>query len=381
MWRNSRFVKQYQKYGKKVKIINIVGARPNFMKIAPIMHVMQSDQAIHPLLLHTGQHYDFSMSGSFFSELNIPEPDINLEVGSMNHAKQLASIMEKFDDVCEEIKPDAILVVGDVNSTMACSLVAVKRGIKVIHVEAGIRSFDRSMPEEINRLVTDSVADLLLPPSRDAIENLVNEGHDTANIEMVGNIMIDTLLSSQQKIQQSDVLNKLQLESRKYVTLTLHRPSNVDNETNLKNIVAALDYIQKKMEIVFPVHPRTRKMIATFGLESRIKEMKNLKLIDPLGYFDFSRLVADSFFVLTDSGGIQEETSVQQIPCITLRDNTERPVTISVGTNELAGSDTGRIIKLADDIFANKWKKGGIPEMWDGKTALRILHAVKTHFS
>ncbi|MDZ7741834.1 MAG: UDP-N-acetylglucosamine 2-epimerase (non-hydrolyzing) [Bacteroidota bacterium] len=364
-----------------MKIINIVGARPNFMKIAPIMHVMQSDNEINPLLLHTGQHYDFSMSGSFFSELNIPEPDINLEVGSMNHAKQVASIMKKFDDVCEEIKPDAILVVGDVNSTMACSLVAVKRGIKVIHVEAGIRSFDRSMPEEINRLVTDSVANLLLPPSKDAVANLLNEGHDKDKIEMVGNIMIDTLLNSQQKIHQSDILKELQLNGKRFVTLTLHRPSNVDNEANLRNIIEALDYIQKKTEIVFPVHPRTRKMISSFGLGQQNRGMKNLKLIDPLGYFDFSKLIAESFFVLTDSGGIQEETTVQYIPCITLRNNTERPVTVSIGTNELAGSDTARIVKLADNIFEDNWKNGGIPEMWDGKTSSRIVKAVKTHLS
>ncbi|NCC73292.1 MAG: UDP-N-acetylglucosamine 2-epimerase (non-hydrolyzing) [Sphingobacteriia bacterium] len=364
-----------------MKIINIVGARPNFIKIAPIMRAMAHDSCFQPLLLHTGQHYDFNMSESFFKELEIPEPDINLGIGSLSHAKQVAAIMDKFEDICEEIKPNAILVVGDVNSTMACTLVASKKGIKTVHVEAGIRSFDRTMPEEINRLVTDMLADLLLPPSPDAIENLLHEGHSLDKIEMVGNVMIDSLLFHQQKIQQSNILNTLLLTKGNYATLTLHRPSNVDSAEAFKNIIRALKFIQNKITIVFPIHPRTKNMISNLGLNDEIAAMKNLKMIEPLGYFDFNKLVSDSQFVLTDSGGIQEETTVQQIPCITLRENTERPITITEGTNELAGSDTEKIIELTEMILSGNWKKGRIPEMWDGKTAERIINFLKTRLS
>lgn len=360
-----------------MKIINVVGARPNFIKIAPIMRAMSVDSFFEPILLHTGQHYDFNMSGNFFRELEIPEPDINLEVGSMNQARQVAAIMTKFDGICEEIRPDALLVVGDVNSTMACTLVAAKRGIKTVHVEAGIRSFDRSMPEEINRLVTDSLADLLLPPSADAVENLIREGHTPGKIEMVGNIMIDSLIFNQTKIQKSTILSELGLEKGNFATLTLHRPSNVDSRQSFTSIIKALEHIQKKITIVFPIHPRTQAMITRFGLDSSLAGMKNLKIIEPLGYFDFGKLISDSLFALTDSGGIQEETTVQQIPCITLRENTERPVTITEGTNELAGSDTDRIIGLAELIMTGKWKKGRIPDLWDGQTAGRIVNAIK----
>ncbi|MBE0639654.1 MAG: UDP-N-acetylglucosamine 2-epimerase (non-hydrolyzing) [Bacteroidales bacterium] len=360
-----------------MKIINIVGARPNFIKIAPIMRAMSHDSYFQPLLLHTGQHYDFNMSGSFFKELEIPEPDINLGVGSLNHAKQVAAIMEKFDDICEQIKPDAILVVGDVNSTMACTLVAAKRGIKTVHVEAGIRSFDRTMPEEINRLVTDALADLLLPPSPDAIENLIREGHAPGKIEMVGNIMIDSLLDHQPKIGQSTILHSLGLAKGNYATLTLHRPSNVDSAEAFTNIIKALKFIQSKITIVFPIHPRTKSMISNLSLDDEVAAMKNLKIIEPLGYFDFNKLVSGSQFVLTDSGGIQEETTVQQIPCITLRENTERPVTITEGTNELAGSNTEKIIELTELILSGNWKKGRIPEMWDGHAADRIISSIK----
>ena len=351
------------------------------MKIAPITRAMKKDSFFEPILLHTGQHYDFKMSGSFFQELGIPEPDINLGVGSLNHAKQVAKIMEKFDDVCEEIKPDAILVVGDVNSTMACTLVASKRAIKSIHVEAGIRSFDRSMPEEINRLVTDSLADLLLPPSKDAVDNLIHEGHSKSKIKLVGNIMIDSLKHFQSKIHDSDILKTLGLENTKYVSLTLHRPSNVDSKETLVKILDALEYIQNNVKLVFPIHPRTKKMIENFGLEHRIDKMSNLLMIDPLGYFDFSKLVSGSLFVLTDSGGIQEETTVQGIPCITLRKNTERPITITQGTNEIAGSDTNKIIQLADRILAGNWKNSQTPELWDGNTAVRIIDSIKENLA
>ena len=360
-----------------MKIINIVGARPNFMKIAPIMRQMKNDNVFDPILLHTGQHYDVLMSENFFSELKIPKPDIYLGVGSNTHAKQVAAIMDKFDDICEQIKPDVILVVGDVNSTMACSLVASKKGIKIVHVEAGIRSFDRTMPEEINRLVTDSLADLLLPPSKDAVENLKKEGHDNKKIELVGNIMIDTLFNFQKQIHESKILVKLGIEEKSFATITLHRPSNVDSKADFYNILKAIEYVQNYLKVVFPVHPRTQKMIERFRFKDYISRMKNLIIIEPLGYFDFSKLVAGSRFVFTDSGGIQEETTVLQIPCITLRDNTERPITISEGTNELAGSDTEKIIGYVNTILNGEWKKGIIPALWDGKTTERIIKRLK----
>ncbi len=363
-----------------IKIINIVGTRPNFMKIAPIMQFMKSSKRIEPILLHTGQHYDVQMSDTFFNELKIPRPDISLDIGSDTHARQVARIMEKFDKVCDDIQPDAILVVGDVNSTMACSLVAAKKGIKIIHVEAGIRSGDRSMPEEINRLVTDSIADYLLPPSQDAVENLLAEGHSSDSIQMVGNIMIDTLLMHQSQINASAVHKTLGIKGKEYVALTLHRPSNVDDPVTFERILDALQIIQTKIRIVFPIHPRTRKMLKDLNLESRINNMPGLILCDPLGYFDFGKLVSGAKFVLTDSGGIQEETTVYGIPCITLRENTERPITITMGTNEIAGSDTQKIIDYALQILEGKWKKGSIPQLWDGKTAERIVSFIESKF-
>jgi len=362
---------------KPVKILVIAGARPNFMKIAPIMHAMKNSEWLEALLVHTGQHYDVQMSSLFFEELQIPLPDISLEVGSDTQARQVARIMERFEPVCEEQKPQAILVVGDVNSTMACSIVAAKMNIRIVHVEAGIRSNDRSMPEEINRMVTDSLTDILLPPSRDAVENLLNEGHPASKIHLVGNIMIDTLLNSRSRINQSQILKDLGLKETGFVSLTLHRPSNVDNEDNFRKILGALDVIQKEIPIVFPVHPRTRKMIAGLGLNNYIVGMKNLIHCNPLGYFDFGKLISASRFVLTDSGGIQEETTVYGIPCITLRENTERPITVWEGTNELAGCDTQKIIAYARQILDGKWKKGKVPELWDGHTAQRIIEVLE----
>jgi UDP-N-acetylglucosamine 2-epimerase len=358
---------------KPVKILVIAGARPNFMKIAPIMRAMKASPRLEPILVHTGQHYDVQMSETFFNELQIPKPDISLEVGSDTHARQVARIMERFETVCDEQKPEAILVVGDVNSTMACSIVAAKKDIKIIHVEAGIRSRDRSMPEEINRMVTDAITDILLPPSSDAVENLLAEGHAAGKIHLVGNIMIDTLLSSRALIEKSDILEKLGLKQGGYVSLTLHRPSNVDNIENFRQILAALEVIQREIPIVFPIHPRTRKMITELGLSDYVDSLKNLILSNPLGYFDFGKLISASRFVLTDSGGIQEETTVYGIPCITLRENTERPITVWEGTNELAGCDTQKIVALARDIMDGRWKKGRIPELWDGHAAERII--------
>lgn len=347
------------------------------MKIAPIMHAMRKSSKLEPILVHTGQHYDVKMSDTFFDELNIPRPDISLEVGSDTHARQVAKIMERFEPVCDEQKPQAILVVGDVNSTMACSIVAAKKEIKIIHVEAGIRSRDRSMPEEINRMVTDAITDILMPPSRDAVGNLLAEGHAPEKIHLVGNIMIDTLLESRDLINKSEILKTLNLQAGNFVSLTLHRPSNVDNMDNFRKILAALETIQQELPIVFPIHPRTRKMIQEFGLEDYVVSMKNLILTDPLGYFDFGKLISASRFVLTDSGGIQEETTVYGIPCITLRENTERPVTVWEGTNELAGCDTETIIALARQILDGNWKKGRIPELWDGAAAGRIIRILE----
>lgn len=365
---------------KPIKIINIVGTRPNFMKIAPIMQYMNQSPRIEPILLHTGQHYDAQMSENFFTELGIPQPDISLNIGSDTHARQVAHIMEKFDAVCDDLKPDAILVVGDVNSTMACSLVAAKKDIKIIHVEAGIRSRDRSMPEEINRLVTDSIADILLPPSQDAVENLLAEGHSPETIHLVGNIMIDTLVMHQPGIKSSAILQKLGLIEKEFVTLTIHRPSNVDDPETFKRILDALNIIQLKIRIIFPVHPRTRKMITDLNLDHYISAMPNLTLCDPLGYYDFGKLISASKFVLTDSGGIQEETTVYGIPCITLRENTERPITITEGTNEIAGSNTQKIVDFSMQILEGRWKNGKIPQLWDGKTAERIVRFIESKF-
>ena len=356
-----------------MRIINVIGTRPNFMKIAPIIKEINKFNEIEHILVHTGQHYDIQLSDIFFEELNIPAPDISLGIGSDTHARQVAKIMIEFETVCDNFSPDAILIVGDVNSTMACALVAAKKGIKIFHVEAGIRSFDRNMPEEINRLVTDSITDYLLPPSQDAVINLLKEGHLDENIRLVGNVMIDTLYLFQDKIKSSIILDNLDLTQHEYVTLTLHRPSNVDDYNNFISIIKALKEIQKKIKIVYPIHPRTRNRIKEFELQKDFDAMNNLILVDSLGYFDFGKLVSNSRFVLTDSGGIQEETTVYGIPCITIRENTERPITVTEGTNELAGTDSQKIIEFSNQILNNKWKKGSIPHIWDGKASKRIV--------
>jgi len=348
------------------------------MKIAPIIKAMQAYPEIEHILVHTGQHYDEQLSDKFFRELGIPDPDVNLNVGSNTHSKQVAEIMVAFEKVCDDFQPDYILVVGDVNSTMACSLVAAKKGIKIIHVEAGIRSYDRTMPEEINRLVTDSITDYLLPPSIDAVENLKREGHTDEKICMVGNVMIDTLKLFEQDIQASDILEQIGVQPKEYAVLTLHRPSNVDDPVNLKKIINALFVIQQAVNVVFPIHPRSLKMLASFGYDALLAEMPGIKLVAPLGYFDFGKLVSNSKFALTDSGGIQEETTVYGIPCITIRENTERPITITEGTNELAGTDTQKIIDFANTILKGDWKKGAIPKMWDGKAAIRIVDFLRS---
>jgi len=357
-----------------LKILNIVGARPNFMKIAPIVREMRRrENDFQPLIVHTGQHYDQAMSDSFFNDLGIPKPDFHLEVGSASHAVQTAKIMTAFEPVVLEEKPDWVLVVGDVNSTIACALVCSKLGIKVAHVEAGLRSRDRTMPEEINRLLTDQISDLLLTTSQDADENLKDEGIAHDKIRFVGNVMIDSLFYSLKLAESSTVREDLNLNGKDYAVLTLHRPSNVDEKQTFSGLLEALCKISEKLPVIFPAHPRTLSRIAEFGFTKRI-ESSNIKLIEPLGYLDFMRLYSGAKLVLTDSGGLQEETTALSIPCLTLRENTERPITIEMGTNVLVGTNSEKIKQTAFEVLARKAdsKDKKIPPLWDGRTAERI---------
>ncbi len=357
-----------------LKIINVVGARPNFMKIAPIMKAQKAHRDIQSILLHTGQHYDSGLSDVFFQDLKIDNPQIYLGVGSNTHAKQTAEIMEKFEKVCIKERPDLVLVVGDVNSTLACSLVAAKLQIKVAHVEAGLRSRNWEMPEEINRILTDRLADYLFTTSKDADANLKREGIDNSKIFFVGNVMIDTLKSFEQtSATNSKILEKLKLTQGDYAVLTMHRAENVDHSDRLKAILDGLEEVQQKIRIIYPIHPRSCKMIRAFSYAEKIMAMQNLRLIDPLGYLDFLRLMSNAKFVLTDSGGLQEETTVLGIPCITLRSETERPITVTEGTNTVVGTDKAKIIQASLKILDGKSKKGRVPELWDGKAAMRIV--------
>jgi UDP-N-acetylglucosamine 2-epimerase (non-hydrolysing) len=361
-----------------LKVINVVGARPNFMKVAPIAKAMQRRQSeFTPLVVHTGQHYDASMSDAFFRDLELPEPDVYLGVGSASHAMQTAAVMQSFEPVVLREKPDWVLVVGDVNSTLACALVCVKLGVKVAHVEAGLRSRDRTMPEEINRLVTDQISDLLFTPSEDADRNLFAEGIPSERIRLVGNVMIDSLMLYLERARESLVLEKLGLFGKEFAVLTLHRPSNVDDLVTFTRILGALEKISRRLPIIFPVHPRTRKTIADLGLAGRIDQAKNLRLIDPLGYIDFLGLYSRARLVLTDSGGIQEETTALGIPCLTLRSNTERPITVEMGTNTIVGTDANKIVSAAfEHLDMAEAKPYRIPPLWDGQTAGRILDAL-----
>jgi UDP-N-acetylglucosamine 2-epimerase (non-hydrolysing) len=359
-----------------LKIINVVGARPNFMKVAPLVDAMKRrEHEFTPLVVHTGQHYDAMMSDAFFKDLELPEPDLYLSVGSASHAAQTAAVMQRFEPVVVQEQPDWVLVVGDVNSTLACALVCVKLGVKVAHVEAGLRSRDRSMPEEINRLLTDQISDLLFTPSQDADENLRAEGIPDERIRFVGNIMIDSLNKQLARAKDSNVREDLAVAERDYAVLTLHRPSNVDDRETLKRILGALEAIGKRVPIIFPVHPRTRKMMTELGLEAASDS--GLRLIEPLGYLDFLRLYSGARLVLTDSGGIQEETTVLGIPCVTLRENTERPITVEMGTNTIVGTDPQKITKAAfAAIDQGPPRSHRIPPLWDGHTADRILDSL-----
>jgi UDP-N-acetylglucosamine 2-epimerase (non-hydrolysing) len=351
----------------------IAGARPNFMKIAPIIEAIDKTKNnghnINYRLVHTGQHYDKKMSGNFFEELGIPEPDVNLECGGGSQAEQTAQIMVKFEKDLIDNPADLVLVVGDVTSTMACSIVAKKLLVKVAHVEAGIRSFDLSMPEEINRMVTDSITDYFFTTSRVANNNLKKYGAEDEQIFFVGNVMIDTLLKNFSRLKQPAVWTEIGLQPQQYFVITLHRPANVDEEGKLKSL---MDEIIKNVEglpIIFPVHPRTAKILSGLGIGA-----PNLHMIEPLGYLEFNYLVQHAKAVITDSGGITEETTLMHIPCLTLRDNTERPETIEIGTNELIGTNPKAIKPNLQKLFAGEWKKGGIPELWDGKAAERIVN-------
>ncbi len=357
-----------------MKILSVVGARPNFMKVAPLIKEIgkHPELRIEHTLVHTGQHYDPAMSEIFFRELGMPIPNVNLQIGSGSHAEQTARIMLAFEPVCIEQKPDWIVVVGDVNSTMACTLVASKLGARVAHVEAGLRSFDRTMPEEINRIVTDAVADLLLTPSADADENLRREGTPSSRIRLVGNIMIDTLVANLPHSRHSALPARLGLEPNGFAYVTLHRPSNVDERLGLGRILEELRRVARSLPIVFPIHPRTRSMLQAFGIMPSNED--NLKLIEPVGYLDSLYLTENARFVLTDSGGIQEESTYLRTPCLTLRPNTERPVTIAVGTNKLTRLD--QLPADIEEILQNRRSPGRIPEYWDGRTAERVLAAL-----
>lgn len=358
------------------KIISVVGARPNFMKVAPVHKAFKKyENEINHLICHTGQHYDEKMSKIFFEELELPVPNFYLGVGSGSHAEQTAAVMIEFEKVLLQEKPDLIIVVGDVNSTIACSLTAAKLHIKTAHVESGLRSFDRNMPEEINRLLTDQISDFLFVTEKSGLENLKNEGIDGSKVFFTGNVMIDSLVHYLEKAKSSNALNEFSLTPNNYVLVTMHRPSNVDNAEQLNAIVNLLNSISEKRKVLFPVHPRTRKNMENSSLIKNLGE--NVILSDPIGYLDFVNLLQNSELVITDSGGIQEETTFLGIQCITTRTTTERPVTVEIGTNYLVGADFKRADEQAQEILDGGRKTGKIPELWDGKAAERIVEIIK----
>lgn len=361
-----------------VRILNVVGARPNFMKMAPLVHALNA-RGIPQLLVHTGQHYDDNMSKVFFEDLRMPKPDIHMGVGSGSHAEQTAKVMVGFEQVCLKEKPDLVVVVGDVNSTLACSIVASKLWIPVAHVEAGLRSFDWKMPEEINRLVTDRLSEILLTPSPDADENLRKEGTPEDRIHRVGNIMIDSLVASLERAKGSRVLGDLGLAPKGFGVLTLHRPSNVDDERTLLGIMEVVHEISEQLPIVFSCHPRTAQRLKAIAAYERLARKGDVRVLEPLGYLDFLRLYSQSRIALTDSGGLQEETTFLQIPCVTIRENTERPITLTEGSNVLAGCDPARIRKAAKAALNGAPpREKRVPDLWDGHTAPRIVDVFET---
>jgi UDP-N-acetylglucosamine 2-epimerase (non-hydrolysing) len=371
-----------------VKIANVVGARPNFVKIAPLIKEMRRYSDIEPILIHTGQHYDVSMAGQFFEDLQIPLPDVSLEVGSGSHATQTAEVMKRIEPIFETHRPEVVVVVGDVNSTVAAALTAAKLQIPVAHVEAGLRSFDRTMPEEINRLVTDSISDYLFVTEESGQQNLLREGIDEQKIFFVGNVMIDSLESSRRLWGKSLIHTRLGVEKNRYGIVTLHRPSNVDDETTLRELLEALGEIAQQLPIIFPVHPRTRNRLKTlnglchslwFGEEHL--PTRGICCLEPVGYLDFMALVAEARIVLTDSGGLQEETTVLGVPCLTLRENTERPVTVTHGTNLLVGTNPQKIMTEAQQRLDHPIRFGALPPFWDGHAAQRIVSVLRERVS
>ncbi|MFH5831656.1 non-hydrolyzing UDP-N-acetylglucosamine 2-epimerase [Halalkalibaculum sp. DA384] len=365
-----------------MRIINVASARPNFMKVAPLLEEFKKHEEIDAQLLHTGQHYDYEMSKIFFDELGIPAPDHHLGVGSGTHAEQTARVMTAFEKVLEEEQPDWVVVVGDVNPTMACTIVANKMGIRVAHVEAGLRSYDRSMPEEINRVLTDSIADLLLTPSIDGNMHLVKEGIPEEKIRFVGNIMIDTLYNMREQSGRSTILGDLGIEAGEYVLVTLHRPSNVDQQETLSNFVEILEQTAADIPMVWPVHPRSKNRAEEFDLWERLNDIGQLHLLEPVGYLDNVALMNNARLVLTDSGGIQEETTALGVPCLTARPNTERPITITEGTNTLVGTEKDEILKHIRQHLQNGTsgsRERPKPLYWDGKTAGRIVKAIQEY--
>lgn len=357
------------------KIHLIAAARPNFMKVAPLYHALAAADWCEPVLVHTGQHYDKLMSDVFFRDLGLPKPDHHLEIGSGSHAEQTGGVMIAYEKVCQADRPDWIIVVGDVNSTAACAQVGTKLWIPVVHLEAGLRSGDRRMPEEINRLVTDAIADVLWTPSEDADENLAREGVPASRIDRIGNIMIDSFEMLRDRIEASSAQADLGLSGGGYALVTLHRPSNVDQAETLQPIVSALAAVADELPIVFVAHPRTMKSLERFGLLETLSAQPRIKLLEPLPYIDFMNVVTGAKAVITDSGGLQEETTYLGIPCLTLRENTERPITMTMGTNRLVPvSDLSARI---DDVLAGKWPAGQVPPLWDGRTAARAVEALQ----
>ena len=360
------------------KIISVVGARPNFMKVAPIHRAFQRySQEIEHYIVHTGQHYDAAMSDAFFQDLDMPEPAVFMGIGSGSHATQTAKVMVEFEKVCENIRPDLVIVVGDVNSTIGCSLVSVKMGIRTAHVEAGLRSFDRAMPEEINRIATDAICDYWFVTEQSGIEELQKQGAPDTNVFFVGNTMIDSLHYALPKAQKVNYIDSLGLAKKNYALITMHRPSNVDEPNQLRSLLLMLAELTNERDIVFPIHPRTRKNIEIFGLSDIIAAHPRMHFIDPQGYITFLHLMMNADFVMTDSGGIQEETTALGIPCLTIRTTTERPVTTTLGTNILVQPEPVSIRQALHDIINKPRKVGQIPPLWDGKAAERISDIIR----